>query len=96
MHNTHPMLWKLFLCKNVRIIYTKIGYFDQKVNYSTDQVVKFSREIDRHLPVTLINILQEPVSSSNDDFESLVLRKMRQAEERKRLIEQMKDQDGDS
>lgn len=40
---------------------------------------------------------QPTVPSSNDtDFESLVLHKMRQAEERKRLIEQMKSEDGDS
>jgi DnaJ family protein C protein 17 len=37
------------------------------------------------------------VPSSNDtDFENLVLHKMRQAEERKKLIEQMKAEDGDS
>lgn len=39
---------------------------------------------------------QASFAASNDDFESLVLRKMRQAEERKRLIEQMKDEEGGS
>lgn len=35
-------------------------------------------------------------SNSHADFETLVLHKMRQAEERKRLIEQMKAEDGDT
>ncbi|XP_055956750.1 dnaJ homolog subfamily C member 17 isoform X2 [Patella vulgata] len=35
----------------------------------------------------------KPASTSDNDFESLVLRKMRQAEERKRLIEQMQRED---
>ena len=40
---------------------------------------------------------QSIVPSSNDtDFENLVLHKMRQAEERKKLIEKMKAEDGDS
>lgn len=34
-------------------------------------------------------------SSSNTDFESLVLRNLRQAEERKRLIEQMEREDAE-
>ncbi|KAK6182290.1 hypothetical protein SNE40_010005 [Patella caerulea] len=37
----------------------------------------------------------KPVSTSDNDFESLVLRKLRQAEERKRLIEQMQKEDGE-
>ena len=35
------------------------------------------------------------VSSDNKDFESIVLMRMRQAEERKRLIEQMEKEDGE-
>lgn len=35
-------------------------------------------------------------SITDRDYESLVLRQMRQAEERKRLIEQMMKEDGDS
>lgn len=39
---------------------------------------------------------QMPSATSNDrDFESLVLHKLRQAEERKRLIEQMQKEDGE-
>ena len=35
------------------------------------------------------------LSSDNKDFESIVLMRMRQAEERKRLIEQMEKEDGE-
>lgn len=39
---------------------------------------------------------QMPSATSNArDFESLVLHKLRQAEERKRLIEQMQKEDGE-
>ena len=37
-----------------------------------------------------------PMSSEDRDYESLVLHKLRQAEERKRLIEQMQKDDDES
>ena len=40
--------------------------------------------------------LSQGISCDNKDFESIVLMKMRQAEERKRLIEQMKKEDENS
>lgn len=45
--------------------------------------------------VVIVNFLlqSEPTQSLDMDFESLVLRRLRQAEERKKLIEKVKEED---
>ena len=45
-------------------------------------------------PTQNINTSQQNVSATINDFESLVMRKLRQEEERKRLIKQMMEEDG--
>ncbi|VDI22699.1 dnaJ homolog subfamily C member 17-like isoform X1 [Mytilus galloprovincialis] len=52
--------------------------------------------LDGQVEATTTTSQPTVVSSDDTDFESVVLRKMRQAEERKRLIEQMKEEDGNS